>query len=172
MKHLTLFQLNDEMIDLIDDIIEAMITGDTDLVDELMETLANLYAARAEKHEAYVHVIKNAEAAAEACYREANGFYARNKALKGLAKRLKDTLMSDLQQHGENSTTAGTFKIARQKNSQPSVILNIEADALPTEYQRITIEADKEALKDALNSGEAIDGVALVTGEHVRIRIK
>ena len=80
--------------------------------------------------------------------------------------------MADLHQHGEKSTTAGTFKIARQKNSQPSVILNIEADALPTEYQRITIEANKEALKDALNSGEAIDGVALVTGEHVRIRIK
>lgn len=172
MKHLTLFQLNDEITDLVDDIVDALIAGDTELVDELIETLANLYTARAEKHEGYVHVIKNAEAAAEACYREANGFYTRSKALKGLAKRLKDTLMSDLEQHGETIATAGKFKIARQKNSQPSVILNIDADGLPSEYQRITIEANKEALKDALNNGTAIDGVELRTGEHIRIRVK
>lgn len=172
MKHLTLFQLTADIADLIDDIIEAMICGDTQLVDALMETLASLYDARDAKHEGYVHVIKNAEAAAEACYKEANAFYARNKALKGLATRLKDTLMADLHQHGENSTTAGKFKIARQKNSQPSVILNIDAEALPTEFQRLTIEADKTALKDALENGTEIDGVSLETGEHLRIRIK
>ena len=84
---------------------------------------------------------------------------------------MKDTLLADLQQHGERRTTAGNFKIARQKNSQPSVILNIEAEALPTEFQRLTIEANKEALKEALNNGTEIDGVALVTGEHIRILV-
>ena len=173
MKHLTLFELTADIEERIDDIVDALIAGDTELVDDLMETLANLYEARDAKHEGYVHVIKNAEAAAEACYQEANAFYARNKALKGLATRLKDTLLADLEQHGEKRTTAGTFQIARQKNSQPSVILNIEADALPTEYQRRTIEANKEALKEALTDGnQEIDGVALVTGEHLRIRIK
>jgi len=172
MKHLTLFQLTAEIADIVDDIVDAMICGDTETVDGLMETLASLYDARQAKHEGYVLVIKNAEAAAEACYQEANAFYARNKALKGLATRLKDTLIADLQQHGEKSTTAGKFKIARQKNSQPSVILNIEAEALPTDYQRITIEADKTALKDALKDGTEIDGVELRTGEHIRIRVK
>ena len=172
MKHLTLFQLTDVITDIVDDIVDAIITGDTEVsVESLIDELDSLYERRSEKHEGYIHVIKNAEAAAKACYKEANAFYARNKALKGLATRLKDTLMADLQQHGENSTTAGTFKIARQKNSQPSVILNIETEALPTEFQRITIEADKDALKDALNNGTEIDGVALVTGEHIRIRV-
>ena len=172
MKHLTLFELTDAITDIVDDIVDAMIAGDTEEVDTLIDELDSLYEHRSEKHEGYVHVIKNAEAAADACYKEATAFYARNKALKGLATRLKDTLMADLQQHGEKSTTAGTFKIARQKNSQPSVILNIDADALPTEYQRITIEANKEALKAALTDGTDIDGVALVTGEHIRFRVK
>lgn len=172
MKHLTLFELTDEIICLVDDIVDAIITGETVLVDTLIDELTNLYEVRDEKHESYVHVIKNAESAAESCRREANGFYARSKALNGLASRLKDRLMGDLQLHGETSTTAGKFKIARQKNSQPSVILNIDASALPTDYQRITIDADKDALKDALKNGAEVDGVELVTGEHVRIRVK
>lgn len=171
MKHLTLFDLTDAISDLVDDIIDALIAGDTEEVETLFDELDSLYGARSEKHEGYVHVIKNAEAAAEACYKQATAFYARNKALKGLATRLKDTLMADLQQHGETRTTAGKFKIARQKNSQPSVILNIDAEALPTEYQRLTIEADKTALKEAINNGTEIDGVSLETGEHIRIRL-
>ena len=172
MKHLTLFQLNDDIAALVDEIIDAELEGDTELVDALLGELASLYDAREAKHEAYVHVIKNAEATAEACYKEANAFYTRNKALKNLAVRLKDILMGDLKEHDAKSTTAGKFKIARQRNSQPSVIMSIEAEALPTEFQRITIEADKDALKDALNTGEEIDGVALETGEHIRIRVK
>ena len=171
MKHLTLFELTDAIRDIVDDIVDALIAGDTEAVESLLDELDSLYGARSEKHEGYSHVIKNAEASAEACYKEANAFYARNKALKGLATRLKDTLMADLQQHGETRTTAGKFKIARQKNSQPSVILNIDAEALPTEFQRLTIEANKEALKEALENGTEIDGVALVTGEHIRIRV-
>ena len=171
MKHLTLFDLTDAITDLVDDIVDALIAGDTEAVESLIDELDSLYGARSEKHEGYIHVIKNAETAAEACYKEATAFYARNKALKGLATRLKDTLMADLQQHGETRTTAGNFKIARQKNSQPSVILNIAAEALPTEFQRITIEADKTALKDAIQDGTEIDGVSLETGEHIRILV-
>ena len=171
MKHLTLFELTDAITDIVEDIIDALIAGDTEAVERLIDELDSLYGARASKHEGYVHVIKNAEAVADACYKQATAFSARNKALKGLATRLKDTLMADLQQHGETRTDAGNFKIARQKNSQPSVILNIEAEALPTEYQRITIEANKDALKDALNNGTEVEGVALVTGEHLRIRV-
>jgi len=171
MKHLTLFELTDAITDIIDDIVDALIADDTEEVDTLIDELDSLYSARSEKHEGYVHVIKNAETASAACKAQANAFYARAKALENLSRRLKDTLLADLQQHGETRTRAGNFKIARQKNSQPSVILNIEAEALPTDYQRITIEADKTALKDALNNGTEIDGVSLETGEHIRIRV-
>lgn len=171
MKHLTLFELTDAITDLIDDIVDALIAGDTEAVESLIDELDSLYGARSEKHEGYIHVIKNAETASAACKAQAAAFYARAKALENLSRRLKDTLLADLQQHGERRTTAGNFKIARQKNSQPSVILNIEAEALPTEFQRLTIEANKEALKEALNNGTEIDGVALVTGEHIRILV-
>ena len=172
MKHLTLFDLTDAITDIVDDLVDALIANDTEEVESLLDALDSLYGARSEKHEGYVHVIKNAETASAACKAEANAFYARAKALENLSRRLKETLLADLQQHGERRTTAGNFKIARQKNSQPSVIVSIDAADLPVDFQRLTIEAEKTALKDALKHGETIDGVSLETGEHLRIGVK
>ena len=171
MKHFTLFQLTDAILDIVDDIVDASIAGDEEELNALYDELSTHYGKRAEKHEGYVHVIKNAEATAKACKAQAAAFYARAKALENLSRRLKDTLRADLEQHGETRTTAGNFKVARQ-NGQPRVVLSIEASELPTDYQRVTIEADKTALKDALKSGEVVDGVALEDTEHLRIRVK
>ena len=170
MKHLTLFELTDAITDIVDELVDALIAGDTEEVESLLDELDSLYGARAEKHEGYVHVIKNAETAAAACKAQANAFYARAKALENLSRRLKDTLLADLQQHGETRTRAGNFKIARQ-NGSPRVVVSIDAADLPVDFQRITIEADKTALKDALKHGETIDGVELESTEHIRIRV-
>lgn len=172
MKHLTLFELTPAIMDIVDDIVDAILAGDTEDVETLFEALATHYGARAEKHEGYIHVIKNAETASAACKAEANAFYARAKALENLSRRLKETLRADLEQHGEKSTDAGNFRLARQ-NGTPRVIVSIDAADLPVDFQRVTIEADKMALKDALKNGNrAIDGVELEPTEHVRIRVK
>ena len=172
MRNLTIFQLRAEIGEIIDDIIDAEIAGDTDEVDALHAELDKLYDARTTKHEGYVHVIKNALNTAKGCKAEADFFDKRATALNNLAKRLKDTLKDDLIAHDEKSVTAGKFRIARQKNSQPTVNVFIDAEDLPADYQNVTIEADKTALKQAIKNGAEIDGVEIETGEHVRIRAK
>ena len=172
MKNLTIFQLQAEIGEIIDEIIDAEIAGDTDAVDALLAKLDTLYASRSIKHEGYVHVIKNALNTAKGCKAEADFFAKRATALNNLAKRLKDTLKDDLVHHGEESVKAGKYRITRQKNSQPTVNVRIPDEDLPSEYQSVTIEADKTALKKALQNGKEIDGVDLETGEHVRIRAK
>ena len=171
MKHLTLFELTDAITDLVDAIIDAEIRGDEEERQALLSELASLYTARSEKHEGYVHVIKNSETAAEACKAEAEAFTARARALSNLARYLKETLQQDLHQHGEKSVTAGNFKLARQ-NGTPRVVVRIPPEELPAEYQRIRTEADKTALSYALKSGQEVDGVELEPTEHIRIRIK
>ena len=171
MSHLTLFDLTQTISDLVDDLVDAHIAGDTEEIQALFEELDSLYGARSEKHVGYIHVIKNAESAAENCKAEASLFAKRANALKNLASRLKETLRMDLREHGEKSTTAGNFKIARQ-NGAPRVVVRIDPESLPDDFQRITIEADKSALKDALKRGESVDGVELEISEHVRIRLK
>ena len=165
----TLLDLSDEITNISQDIIDAEIAGDMDQVEALMEELDSLYDKRSDKHEAYVFVIKNALAAAPPCRVEAEAFTVRARALENTAKRLKRRLLDDLQKHGEAVANAGIFKIARQKNSQPTLKLTIDAEDLPQDFQRITIEADKDAIKEALNAGEEIDGAALEDGEHIRI---
>lgn len=171
MNHLTLFDLTATIIAIIDDIVDAHITSDEAEIQSLLEELDSLYGARSEKHEGYIHVIKNAEAAAKNCQAEAEAFAVRSRALKKLAQRLKDTLLADLHQHGEKTATAGKFKIARQAGP-PRVVVRVEASELPDDYQRVTIEADKTALKHALKVGDVIDGVELESTEHIRIRVK
>lgn len=167
----TLFDLTETIKAIISDIIDAESVSDKEQVNALMEELDTLYDARESKHEAYVHVIKNSLAGAENHQSVSDEFGARARALTNLAKRLKQRLLEDMEQHGEEVVNAGIFKIARQRNSQPSVVLHTAADELPEEFQRVTIEADKDALREALNAGETLNGVTLHLGEHIRIRV-
>ena len=166
----TLFKLTDEIKALIADIADADVDGED--LESLYEELDSLYASRADKLVGYVKVIKNSLHASEGQKEIADLFDKRATALKNIAKRLKETLLADLEIHGEKSVTAGDFKIARQKNSVPTLDIKVDAEALPEAYQIVEIEADTDALREALKRGEQIDGASLEKGEHIRIRAK
>ena len=168
----TLFGLTDEVKAIVADIVEAEIAGDADEVQALIEKLDTLYDAKEAKRQGYVHLIKNSLASAVNHKGVAKDFDARAKAHTHLAKELKERLLIDMIENDEQVVPAGDFKIARQRNSQPSVVLDVDPEDLPSDYQKVTIEADKDALKYAINAGEVIDGVNVVTGEHIRIRVK
>ena len=51
-----------------------------------------------------------------------------------------------------------------------SVSISVEPQALPVEYQRVSIDADKAALKAACQAGARIEGVELVSKRGVRWR--
>lgn len=171
MSKLTLFDLTAHITEIIDDIVVAYEIGNPELADELFDELAQLHLQRNDKLEGYVHVIKNSQIAADAAKAEAAAFAKRARALEALATRLKKTLLEDLVHHDEKSSNAGRFKIARQAGA-PRVAVTIPAGDLPEEYQRVTVDADKTALKTALKQGEQIEGVTLELTEHLRIRAK
>ena len=145
------FEITDTLEVIRRDIIDAQIAGDDDEIQALMEKLDALYSERSEKHEDYIHVIKNAEMEA--------------KALNTLAKLLRGTLLDDMIQHGEKQNNVGKFRLSRRNGAR--VVLHIDAGELPEAYRRIT--ADTTALKRALSGGEVIEGVELEPTEHVRI---
>ena len=162
MNTFTHVEPTDTIEAIIHDIIDAQIAGDEDdiqaLIQTLMEKLDTRYSERSEKHEGYIHVIRNAQAEAEA-------LKIRTRALTNLAKQLRGTLLDDMIQHGEKQNNVGKFRLSRRNGAR--VVLHIDADDLPEEYWRIT--ADKNALKRALSGGEVIEGVELEPTEHVRI---
>ena len=151
MNTFTPFEITDTLEVIRRDIIDAQIAGDDDEIQALMEKLDALYSERSEKHEDYIHVIKNAEMEA--------------KALNTLAKLLRGTLLDDMIQHGEKQNNVGKFRLSRRNGAR--VVLHIDAGELPEAYRRIT--ADTTALRRALRGGEVIEGVELEPTEHVRI---
>ena len=140
------------------DIIAALSAGDEDEIQVLMGNLDTLYSERREKLEGYSHVIRNAEA-------EAKALGIRRQALSKLAKLLRGTLLDDMGQQGETQTNAGRFRL--QRGNKARVVLDIDAVDLPEAYQRIM--ADKNALRRALRTGKAIEGVELESTEFVSI---
>ena len=151
MNTFTPFEITETLEVIRRDIIDAQIAGDEDEIQALMEKLDALYSERSEKHEDYIHVIRNAEMEA--------------KALNTLAKLLRGTLLDDMIQHGEKQNNVGKFRLSRRNGAR--VVLHIDAGDLPEEYRRIT--ADRNALRRALSGGEVIEGVEIEPTEHVRI---
>lgn len=89
---------------------------------------------------------------------------AEKKRLSADIEEFKDTLRDAMYQNGVSEIEApGMFKF---KVAKPSPVVAIEnEDTLPDEYVRIKREADKTALKKALQSGAEIEGVSLKEGK-------
>ena len=163
----SLYEINAEINLLTEDILN---TSDWTEQTELLDQLDNLEMERDEKREAYIHVIRNAESMAEDLQRESKGFALRAGQHRNLAARLKKRLLEDLQQHGEQTASAGNWKLRRQKNPV-RVEVYLDVEELPEEFQRVKVEIDKSALLEALKRGADIKGVALKQDEHIRIAI-
>ena len=94
----------------------------------------------------------------------------RARAVETLAKRLRNYLLWDMQQHNEEWIQAGRFKISRRNTER--VKLTGPVDALPAKYKKIVTTADKMGLKRALKAGETVIGAELESGEYVEFRIR
>lgn len=61
-------------------------------------------------------------------------------------------------------------KLSKRKSSAVQIAEGLVVENLPIEYQRITIAADKTALKKAVEAGEVIEGVFVETRYNLQIK--
>ena len=172
---MNLYEIGEKLRDTVTRLFEAEVEikdkgADKDVlqkeIDELSATFDDLQLEQDDKIENYIKAIRNLKNAQEGFTAEAKYFEARAKACETIGKRLKESLLTFLQLNGLTHHSVGKFRIRRQKNSQPTVTVEIPAEQLPEEFQKVTIEADKTAIK---NAEEIVDGVTIETGEHLRI---
>ena len=169
----TLFEITGEIKLIIRDITD--IQGDPELnlkqkqelIEERTDELLDLMDDHEDKYEAYVHVIKNATNSATGNKEIADMFQSKATALNNLAKRLKETLLRDMQEHNLTKVDAGIFSIRTQTNSIPTLTVSVPAVKLPKRFQRV--EPDNDELRHALSTGEEVEGVTLEKGKHIRI---
>jgi len=139
---------------------------------KLMGLMNNLDETAQEWHrkvDNYCKLIAGLNASAKARKAESD----RLKELAGLdqlkADRLKDRLKDSLKLRDQSKVKTTLFNLSVCKNSRPSLTIP-EVENLPDEFTKLVKEPDKEAIKEALESGQKIEGCQLTVGDHLRIK--
>jgi hypothetical protein len=113
-------------------------------------------------------VMRNTEADIVAIDQEIKRLQARKKALVGKVTSLEEYLTYCLKNAEVNEVKTSLFNVKFVK-SPPSVVGdNIES--LPEEYTRVKREADKTAIKDALQKGVEIPGWSIESKITLRVK--
>jgi len=158
-----LFNIESDYLMLMDQIQEA----EGEITEELAEALKINEAQLQGKSVAYLSVIKTAEAEVMIIDEEIKRLQGLKKTRQNLNTRLKDRLLEAVNLFGE--FTSGLHTFGTRKSSSVEVE---DVNALPKEYKvvKVTEQADKKALKEALKRGEEIEGVELVSKLNLNIK--
>ena len=154
----------------IHDAIEFVLAREVDvetgeITDETLFKLDELELARDDKALAVAAYLLGERAEAKAVKEQADRLAARARAHKARADRLLNYLRSNLPDGLKLSDARVQIGWRR------STAVEVDDDAsLPDALTRITVTADKTAIKEALKAGEDVPGARLVTRNSVSVR--
>lgn len=154
------------------DVIESGYSVDEDTGEILFEPadIDALEIERDSKLEACALYAKSLQAEADAIKAERDRLDARLKAKQGKADRMKQYIQSCML--ALHDTTFETARVDMRIRQSKFVEVACDAESLPLEYQRrkVTVTADKTALKKALQDGERIPGVRMAERDSLTIK--
>lgn len=145
----TLYDITGRMLDLL------AIADDEDIEPEVFkDTLESIEGEYDDKIEAYCKAIKNLEAEAKAVDDEKKRLDGKRKRLETNISRMKDTVMASLRLMDKTTAGGKVLKASIRKNGGVlPLVIDTAPDDLPFEYQKVTVEADNTAIREALDKG-------------------
>ena len=149
---------------------ESAEPGELDTVlDELLQELEGKIE---DKVESYCRIIRELELTNKARLEES----ARIKELAdkdlNAAKQMKNRLQYFFGLQGIKKLETKTFRVSVCANGghQP-IEVTVPAESLPSQFQKVTISANNETIREALTMGTSLPGCKLLPrGEHLRIK--
>lgn len=172
----TLFDISDDLYAL----AELLAAEDGEVTPETEEAIdaffAELGAERDAKIDNYCALIKHFEGFAKLRKEEARRLADSANALDNQAKRMKERLMHFFKTHDLGKITTARYTVGPQKagGKAPLIVDQYFVDnpqELPEGLKRVTYSPDNEAIRIAVEAGEA-DGIAYIAerGEFLSIR--
>ena len=146
-------------------ILEAVQELEGELTPELEAQLTAAEVAVDEKLEGCCVVLKNLKALEDVHAAEIKRLTERKKNIEARYERLKEWVALNAPESG---WSRGVHKLSWRKTK--SVEVSIEAEKLPIEFSRMRFEANKTAIKEALESGAEIAGCRLVNGLSLQVK--
>ena len=145
-------------------------TGEIDTtIDDLLKELEGSIEAKVEN---YCWLIREIEGRAAIRLLESKRIKALATTNENLVKSLKERLKFFFEAQSIQKLECKTFKVSIANNGgvQPLQV-DLPADQLPPQFQKVTIEADNASIRKALEMGTEIDGVKLLQrGTSLRIK--
>ena len=145
-------------------------TGEIDTtIDDLLKELEGSIEAKIEN---YCWLIREIEGRAAIRLLESKRIKALATTNENLVKSLKERLKFFFESQAILKLECKTFKVSIANNGgvQPLQV-DLPADQLPPQFQKVTIEADNASIRKALEMGTEIEGVKLLQrGTSLRIK--
>ena len=162
MEKQTLYKIEKDYIELIKQVEEA----EGEITEEINEQLEINESQLQSKSIAYLSVIKEKEAFTTLIDDEIKRLQALKKKNDNLVKNLKNRLLNAV-------NLFGTFEIGFTKfgsRKSESVIIE-DVNELPNEFKvkKLSIQADKMAIKKALKNGQKVKGCSIQVNNNLKI---
>ena len=124
------------------------------------------------KAENYAKLIRNVEADIRAIRDEEIRLASRRVAKENFIKSLKSNLMWSMKETGKEKIKSELFSISVAKNGgKVPITIDVKPEELPKEFQKVIVEADKDALRDYIQeTGDLSYAHFEDRGEHLSIR--
>ena len=163
----TLYELTEDYMNLL------ALAEDPDIDEQaFMDTLDGIEGAIEVKAEGYAKVMRQLEADAAACEAESKRLKNKAKTIDNNIKRMKQALQYAMVATGKTKFKTALFSFGIQKNPASVVMDETYIENIPERFLiRKDPEINRKAIKEAINNGEDIGGIAhLESTESLRIR--
>ena len=163
----TLYQLTDDYLTLLE------MADDPDMDEQaLMDTMEGIEGEIEIKAEGYAKVIRTLEGDAAACDAESKRLRNKKQTIENNIKRMKSALQYAMQVTGKVKFKTALFSFNIQKNPAAVVVDEQYIENIPERFLvRKDPEINRKAIKDAINAGEDLEGLAhLEQTESLRIK--
>lgn len=150
--------------------LEELINNEELTEDEVTEVKSMIESVLNEKAEQIAYVIKNKESDIKAIKEEEKRLKEKRKSVEKSAERLKSYVLENLLTLDKKKIKTSVGDIAIRKSQ--AVEVSTDVNVLDDRFKRVktTVEADKAALKEAIKSGEVVDGVEIVENYSLNVR--
>jgi len=160
----SLYEINEAIYNAVQDAESQAIENDGIISEEIATLLDGLEMDRKEKIGNICKYYKSLLAEAEMVKTEEKNLAERRKTTENKAERLKNYLATAM--NGEKYSDS-VSKISFRKSESVEVF---DVEDIPEEYQKIKIDADKTAIKNAIKAGKIIEGCKIVESNNIQIK--
>ena len=152
----TLYQLTADYMNLLE------MAEDPDIDEQaFMDTLDGIEGAIEVKAENYAKIMRQLEADAAACDAESKRLKNKSKTIDNNIRRMKQALQFAMQTTGKTKFKTPLFSFYIQKNPASVVMDEQYIENIPERFLvRKDPEINRKAIRDAINAGEDIGGIA------------